>query len=91
MPVNRPFDPPSQSPLVLLVPGSENEADYMSAWERERRDARRLPLGPALAVVVDLRKPRAPQNPCLSPWRGPLRRNARFGRNPDRIRLAKWL
>jgi predicted alpha/beta hydrolase family esterase len=45
----RSFDPASGpaagTPLVLLVPGSENGASFMRDWERERVDARLLRLG----------------------------------------------
>jgi hypothetical protein len=46
MPVSyRPFETRAQSPLVLLVPGGEQEAPWMTEWERRRADARRLSLG----------------------------------------------
>ncbi len=35
----------AESPLVLLVPGSEDGAAFMAGWERERVDARLLQLG----------------------------------------------
>jgi predicted alpha/beta hydrolase family esterase len=41
----RTFETRAQSPLVLLVPGSEQEAPWMTAWEHRRTDARRLSLG----------------------------------------------
>ena len=42
---NRHLETHVQVPLVLLVPGSEHGAAYMSHWERTRTDARQLQLG----------------------------------------------